>query len=106
MPNIAPVLKDLNAEITLSSTSKITNLAVALADTEVSLALTSNVKQLLIRARDNTILKYSFVSGESGSTYITIPKGCTRCLDGIDFSSTTLYIQGNKATTVEIEELY
>lgn len=98
-----------SVSVTLSAAqnSKITNLAIATANTEHSLALTSNLKSVIIKARGATVLKYSFVLGESGSKYITIPVFNTREMTGLDFTGKTLYIQSTVAPiVVEIEELY
>jgi hypothetical protein len=86
---------------------EITNLSVPLASTEVSHVLQSNVKRIVLRARNLAKLQVAFVATESGTKYITVPKGVTLDLDGIDLSSSTIYVQSDKAsTTVEILETY
>jgi len=85
---------------------KITNYNIAAADTEYSVALTSNLKDAIIRNRDISVTKVSFTSGESGTTYFTIPKGCTLQLSDLDFTGKTIYFQASDISTLEIMEFY
>lgn len=91
-----------------ATSSKITNLVMdATPGTESSLALTADLKQLTIRSRTRAKLQFTFVSGESGTKYITISPGTVWHIDQISFASSTLYIQSSKASnTVEIMELF
>lgn len=87
---------------------KITNLTMpGSANTETSLALTADLKQLTIRSRTTAKLQFSFTATESGTNYITIRPGTVWRMDQISFASSTLYIQSNKASNVvEIMELF
>ena len=89
-----------------ATSTKITNLAMATPSTEVSHAFTSNLKQVIIRSRTIANLQYSFTSGESGTKYITVKRGITLELVNLDFTGVTLYVQADKATTLEIQELF
>lgn len=103
-PTFQPVL---NVDIVNASEPKITNLVLLLADTEYSHILVDGLKELIIKCREYTDLKYSFVSGESDTKYLTIWRGTCHTLNDLDFNSKTLYIQGSKANvTVEVLELY
>ena len=83
---------------------KIYNVAVALANTEVSQALTASTKFFLIRARGRSKIKLAFVSGESGTKYITVSPGCVYTQDGVSFTG-TLYFQTSLASeTIEVLE--
>jgi hypothetical protein len=107
MPISQPTFSPAEITVTGATSSRITNLSVPIAFTEVSHLLQTNVKQLIIRSRNLANLQIAFVSTESGTKYLTIPPGCNLKLDNIEFSSTTLYIQSSTAsTTVEILELY
>lgn len=80
------------------------NKSVPMAATEVSQALTSGTKRFTIRVRGIAKLQLAFVSGESGTNFLTIPVGTSYSEDSLDFSG-TLYFQTNKAAqTVEIVE--
>jgi len=82
------------------------NKAVPSADTEVSQSINSNTRQLIIRARGNTVIKFSFVATESGTKFTTIPVGSSLSLDNINLSSATIYLQTSKASQiVEILEI-
>ena len=70
------------------------------ANTEFSQALTANVKKFLVRARNMVELKLAFASGDSGTTYVTIPRGATFVENGINSSSLTLYMQCTKTSEV------
>jgi len=75
------------------------------ANTEFSQALNDNTKKLMIRVRGVAVLKFSFTSGQSGTLYVSIPPGANYCVDGLNISSQTLYMQCNKASqTVEVIE--
>jgi hypothetical protein len=90
-----------------STTTKIINLPLPTADTEVSHSLSANLKQIIIRLRDYADLKFSFVSTESGTKFITIPKGTTLVLSELNFTGTSIYFQSPKSSQiVEILELF
>lgn len=92
------------SSLTNPETPKIYNVSVPLANTEVSQALSVDTKKFMIRARGSTKMKLAFISGQSGTNYITIPAGCTFSEDSINFNG-TLYFQCNDASqTVEILE--
>ena len=83
---------------------KVYNVSVALANTEVSQALTADTKAFTIRVRGSANLKLAFTATESATTFITIPRGANYGIDGLKFNG-TLYFQTDKASqTVEILE--
>lgn len=84
----------------------ITNFSVGSIGTEYSHSLTNGLKQVIIRSRIGANIQFSFTSGESGTKYITIPKGSTLHIEGLTFSGKTLYFQTDKVGIVEILELY
>ena len=101
------VPKDVNANITGATSTKITNLSLATANTEYSHTLQSGLKGLIVKARGDAMVKISFTATESGTKYITIPKGAVLTLDGLTFGGITLYAQATKASEIlEILELY
>jgi hypothetical protein len=92
--------------IKAATTHKIYNVDSGLAGTEFSQALSSSTKQLMIRCREAFDVQFTFVSGESGTKYITIPKNATYKSDSLDLASSTLYMRvpGGASKTIEIEE--
>lgn len=105
MPVSATAFKRFAIEVSTNVT--ITNLSATLANTEYSHALTSGLKQLIIRSRGRAKLQVAFVSGQSGTNFITIPGGANLSLEGLEFTGKTVYVQANQASTiVEILELY
>lgn len=103
LPSYKPVAATLSTQ--RADTPTITNLVISSTGSEVSHGLQNNLFQVIIRARAGT-LQVSFVSGESGSKFFTVPKGCSLTLDDLNFNSRTLYIQSDTVTVVEILELH
>lgn len=87
-----------------ASSLEITNLSVGTS--EVSHALQVGLRTLLIRSRTKAELYIAFVSGESSTKYLTIPKGTTLTLTDLEFDSKTLYIRADQSNDVEIVETY
>lgn len=107
MPISQPSFKPGQTTLIGASSSNITNLPLTLADTEYSLALQANLKQLLIKARGYSTLRIAFVATETATKYFTISKGGTLTLDNLSFVSETLYIRASVAGEIaEILELY
>lgn len=75
------------------TTPTIFNLVVALANTEVSQALPANTKKILFRCRGAARIQFSFVSGQSGILYVTVPAGASYSQDLLLLPSATLYLQ-------------
>lgn len=109
MSNVTQTITRTSASVTVSAAqnTKITNLSMPTANTEYSHALTTNLKQIIIRARGIAELKLAFTATESGTKYLTIEKRASLSLSDLDLSSTTVYLQSSVAnTTAEILELY
>jgi len=83
------------------------NVTINAPDTEYSQALPEGTRKVKIKMRELTApLKFAWVTGESGTNYITIPYGATYPMEGIKLSGKTLYFQTEKTSTpytVEIE---
>jgi hypothetical protein len=75
------------------------NLTLTSADTEYSLTLPENTYKVMMQARGSADVKFSYVSGESGSTYFTVKSGQTYWDDNINTAS-TMYVQSGTASTV------
>ena len=96
----------VSVTIAASTSVKITHLALTTQDTEYSLGLTSNLKQLKIKNGNIASVKIAFTSGESGTKYFTIPGLNTLNLSDLDFTTKTLYAQCTESNKViEILEL-
>jgi len=106
MPVVGQGIKSTTTNVTGAQNIKITDLVVAIPASEYNHALTSNLKELIIKCRGTAKLQIAFNATESGTKFFTIPKGVSLALDGLEFSSKTLYLQTDKADTVEIVELY
>lgn len=99
------VTQSLTASLSQATASRITNITMGVA-TEVSHSLTNKLKTLIIKSRGNSTIQLTFVPGESGTKFLTISKYSALALDSIDFTGKTLYLQTDKADTVEVFELY
>jgi len=107
MPISQPTFRPGNIVVTGAPNPRITNLVLTNANTEYSHNLQTNLNQLIIKARGNSTLKLAFISGDSGTTYITIPNKACLNVSNIGFTGATLYIQSSANNEVaEILELY
>lgn len=80
---------------------QILNVALPTADTEVEYVLPANCKQFYIKLRDPSAqMKLSYTSGQSGTTYLTVSRGNWYSEDGINATTTTLYIQSSTSGQV------
>lgn len=88
----------LQADVISSGTPQIAILAMPTAATEYSIALPAGCRQFQIKLRSSAVLKLSYTSGQSGISYITVPRHCFYAesdlkLDG----SVTIYVQSSTA---------
>jgi len=82
----------------------IKNLVLTDADTEGFYPLPLGTKKFTIQCRTDDILKFSYVVGESGSIYMTIPEGASKSEDDLNTTGLVLYVQSPTAGVVaEIE---
>ena len=81
------------------------NVSITSADTEYSYAFRAGTVAFYIKLRaQNALMKFAWVSGESGTTYMTIPQNGMQSRPGIDFTGKTIYFQSPVAGgTAEIE---
>jgi len=96
MPGIGSTSDTVSAIIERAETPTITNKALPTAGAEVTHALQAGVKKIEFQARGDSTIKFSFVSGQSGTNYFTLHKGSGYAIDGLKLSGTTLYVQANK----------
>ena len=88
-----------------SRNKSITNFNYTSADTEQEFSLVDNLNQLLVKARGFD-LRVAFVSGGTLSAYVTIPAGSSLFLQGMDLSSSSLFLRASTTGTIEILQLY
>ena len=106
MSNATQTIRNITAttSVSLPGTPTIYNITSSgTANTETSQALTANTKQFTIRARTRADLKIAFTATESGTNFITIPKGTSYTVSGIDFTG-TIYLQ-SPSTSIPVEIL-
>ena len=79
----------------------IANTTMTSADTEYNYTLPAGTIRFEIKLRaQNALLKLSFVSGESGTTYITIPYGASYSEIDAKAGSRVLYFQSPTASQI------
>lgn len=78
----------------------IVNESITLANDEVSIAVPSTAIWIRIYNRTDGLTKLSFISGDSGTNYVTINPGSTDEYRKKNGSSLTLYVQCPKAAQV------
>lgn len=77
------------------------NLTMTNADTEVSQVIPDETRILTMKLRSGSAeLKISFEQGQSGTTYITVPRGSSFHMEGVFLSKITVYVQSPTATQV------
>ncbi|MBD3268493.1 hypothetical protein GF373_17635 [bacterium] len=107
-PRQAVVVEDLGgvaleslAEVfALADTPTVYNVTMTLADTEYSQALPSGTTGFMIQCRQDREIQLAFVSGESDTVYITIPKTGLYYKEDLDVDDLTLYFQSSVANKV------
>jgi len=75
------------------------------ANTEFTLSLTGNVKQVFLRCQEQSNLQIAFTASQSGTNYWTIRKGSALILDNLNVNSPNIYVQADQAS-VNIELMY
>lgn len=79
----------------------VSNVALSMSDTEVGILLPNDCRQFLIKLRDPLArLKLSYVSGESGIKYLTIPPGCSYSDSDLDLLAISLYVQSSSPSQI------
>lgn len=95
---------NVNLQSFFSTTPTIANISAITSGTEYSYTFPTNTKKFMLKTRDSARLQFSYISGQSGTTYITVSSGSTYYLENLKLTSTTIYFQTNKnGETVEIE---
>ncbi len=99
----SPSSSSLSIDGLIVSSPTIINQAMPLANTEVAIVLPSNSARFMVKARGKAVLKLSFVSGQSGTLYVTISMGATYHDESLTPAGFVLYVQSTLAgETVEI----
>lgn len=86
------------------STPTVSNVAVPLANTEVSFTFPTGTKRFDLKTRNTATLKISYSAGQSGTTYLTLHAGSMYSETGINPAvSLSIYFQSATAgSLVEI----
>lgn len=71
----------------------VVNVAMPTAATEYSWTVPDGAKQFLIKGRILDEIQFSYMAGQSGTLYITIPRGCHYEESDVSTTSKTLYLQ-------------
>ena len=98
------ILTDTTGKVSVfvseSTTPTISNVTMTNSNTEYSQALPTNCRRFSIQLRTIKDMKLSFTSGQSGTTYITIPGGGQYSEDTLNLTAKTLYFQSTTAGVI------
>lgn len=87
------------------TTPIVTNITVGTPNIQFSHAFNASTKRFMIRSRNNGKINYSYITGTTGSNYITIRPGSVYFEEDITNSGAlTIFFQVNKTGVVEILE--
>lgn len=100
MSNVTSTFR-VQATLKEAVTPVIYNVSAATAGTEYSQAVT-DIRKFVMRVRGIADLQVAFNSGESGTTYISVPRGCTFTQDGLNYTGTIYFQTSKDAQVVEI----
>ena len=83
----------------------VANVSMASANTEYSYAVLASTHKILMKLRaTGQPFQLAYVSGESGTTYITVPANSSKEITDIKGTGITLYFQSpGVSQTMEIE---
>jgi hypothetical protein len=102
-PKVGLDVNVVNQGVEATTQPFVANVQVLNANIEVSYNVPDNTKVLFIRPRNGSI-KLAFVSGQSGTTYLTINKGGVYTVDNINSSGAVLYFQSS--TNNDVVEIH
>jgi hypothetical protein len=86
------------------SNPAIFNFAMPLANTEYGFTFPVNTRRYTLVNRTNGMIKYSFIPGDSGIIYRTIPPGTASIQTNLSKPSITIYLQSPSSNQIlEIE---
>lgn len=93
----------LPSQSPIAVTPIVINVPAPTANTEYSYTFSANTKKILIQSRLSSNVQFAYVSGQSGTNFITIPNGSGFSTDQLNLNGVTIYFQTNKASnTLEI----
>jgi len=82
------------------TTPNVENFNIVLADTEYSHTFPDATKRVTIQNRDNAVVKFCFIIGETATNFITLFPGQIWTESGIGTTSLTIYFQSPKANQI------
>jgi hypothetical protein len=90
--------------VKMSQTPTVANVSMPTANVEVSYALPKGTKRFLFKLRSTTVAsQLAYVSGASGTTFVTVAAGASYTEEHLWAEAVTLYFQSGTATqTAEI----
>jgi hypothetical protein len=98
---MASISSSLLPASALLSLPVVENISLTLANTEYTVAIPAEAKRFRFQARGQTTLKFSEVSGASGTTYYTVHPFNSYGVDSIKGTGIiNLYVQSTKANQV------
>lgn len=78
----------------------VANVSIVSANTEYSYTFPTNTKKFHIKLRDGQRLQLAYISGDTGTTYVTLPAYNLYTEENITLTSVTLYFQSPVGSNV------
>ena len=86
----------------IGSDPTVANLNTPIANTEYSFVFPTETKKIRIKARNNSLLKYTTIMGQSGTTFISVKPGNVEVIENININTPlTLYFQSTAPEVIE-----
>lgn len=103
--NSSPIPVTATVNINQPGSPAILNVSAPVSGTEYSFTLPTDTGEFRIRSRSNGKIQFAYTSGQSGTTFLSVPPGSSRTVNNLDLtSSLTVYFQSTKTTdTLEVE---
>lgn len=91
-------------DLTAAGDPQISNISMPLAATEYSVTIPAGTRQYVIKLRSGSKFNLAYILGNSGTTYIEIPRNCFYAESDINLlAAKTLYLQAPVAgQTLEV----
>lgn len=103
MSNVSTTFRS-SADLSPPQNPLVYNVSVPLANTEYSQILSPNTKMFTVKCRTGAKIQLSYISGNTGTLFITIPKNTEYEKKDINFSGTLYFRSDTAGVIVEIEE--
>ena len=91
----------MGSKASISESVAVANVAMATLGTEYSYLIPKGTEKITFKLRDTgATLQFCFTTGETNTTFVTVPASGSYTLEGIKFRGKTLYFESDTNTQV------